>query len=200
VLPPRSSRLRSAAASRTSPITVGLVLSLLVVLGATVHYWFHDRRHRADRVEPERLAPPESGAVAAGSPLRGPRRVELEPHAADDGTEALLGEWRRGQRRPRAREAPALIEDWRRYQLLRQADEKAFERLELDGNLRAAIRKIDAEHRPRSAPPLVSTPGTPASEGEMEAARRAAIDVLLGADGARAFYSAEAAATIEAPK
>jgi Ni/Co efflux regulator RcnB len=183
-----------------SPITVGLALSLLVVAGAAVHVRSRGQRDRASQVEPERREPRESGVVAAGSLLRTPRWAAPEPHAADDGTKALLDEWRRGQRGPRAREAPALIEDWRRYRLLRQADEKAFERLELDGKFRAAIRKIDGQHRPRSAPPLVSTPGIPTSEGEMEAARRAAIDALLGAELASAFYSAETAAIIEVPK
>jgi hypothetical protein len=79
--------------------------------------------------------------------------------------------------------------------ILSQVDENLFGTLKLPESARAAIRRINQEHKSKAQEFLSSPDGGVAQLEAAEQARRAAIDTVLDADVAKDFHAGELAAT-----
>ena len=205
--------------ARLSPITIGLPFLASLALAGAVYSVFSSRLPRATHTaNPEARdsgLQPEPYAVGSGpadqtailkrlpaSAVIRPLAIIEDKSVTDEAVAAappspggLLA--RDDLPRPRV-DRRAMMQAWRRYSQVRRADELAFESLKIAEPARAAIRKINDEHRPKMRD-LASTPpdgGAEAVERD-ETVRRVAIDGVLGADAAKEFYTAEASAKLK---
>ncbi|MES1165338.1 MAG: hypothetical protein ABUR63_06270 [Verrucomicrobiota bacterium] len=81
-----------------------------------------------------------------------------------------------------------------RFHLTRRADELVFETLKIDEGTRAAVRMINETQRPVRRPAESAVGVANAPDAAMIAARRDALEKLLGSTVASTFHETEAAA------
>jgi hypothetical protein len=95
----------------------------------------------------------------------------------------------------RALQWRALAIAGRNSRVIKEADERAFEGLSLPEDARAAIRRINEDYLRRKQELQVPPGATPAAAGagdsQPDRERRAALEQLLGEDGARQLHDAE---------
>ncbi len=193
--------------TRPNPIIVGVVVLSAMVLGSEM-YAIYRWRHRARPApieEPEREPPanrlPEPAVVAPPTPAPSPPppsgSIPADDPLAPEGAGAIAETAIAIPRRPLF-VAPDAEE------VLREADEQAFESLTMPESIRETIRRLNEDHAAklrvlRSGDPGNLSPGpqieAPLTTPGTNQTRRAALDELLGVDTARRFDAAEHAAT-----
>lgn len=183
---------------RLNPIVVGSLILAPSILGVEAYLLFgsHHRPPPATAAPQAEAAPaPPPPRVVAPPPTPPPEMPppppQDSPSATDDeidgGTEAAL--WRRQG-----------VLAAHRLQMMRDADEAAFQKLNLPEATRAAIRAIDDEYvrasqalqARREAEQAAGVDSQlPAGDINAEQTRHAAIESLLGPTGAATFTVAE---------
>jgi hypothetical protein len=198
----------SGLGTRVSPLIVALAAIGLAVMGTAGYLLVRPRPHRvtaaispASSDEPERqpmAAPPLPEAAPA---LRPPAVVApvVPPQPAESAPEPPAREIQNAAVKKRA----LLMADHNQRVTL-EADERAFETLQLPDPTRAAIRQINAGYVKTTRDSIEAnaaawSPGEQlganvAKNDESDRARRAALKEVLGADGVAAFETAEYAA------
>ncbi len=172
-----------------------------LILGALVHFMLRSRADVRGTV-----ADPGSAELPADRPARDPRAVwtrtsavasPVRPLPAVAASPALVVEVATpATAEPTVippRRSAAAMEVLRRYRLTQQADEMALESLRIAEADRAAIRKINEEHRPPRSNVIPSVAdGGAENPDRREANRRVAIEKVLGDTAAKEFFAAEA--------
>ena len=187
--------------ARPHPIIVGLVALGALVIGLEVYLLHRPRRRAAPVVSdeapaaevPQPAQPVPPAAVApAPAPAALPPPVPPVPTAsAAPAVAAIPPEADAGTDQVPARTKRPLFVAPAPERVLRDADEQAFQALQLPETTRAAIRKINEAHaetqRALRDGSITTAEGLPT--------RRAAIEQLLGAEAAHQFSAAENVAT-----
>lgn len=197
--------------ARVNPIKLSVYVLVLLALVVFVNEVLRARRTQAPRESnldtleglrdgagPQRSRTDLGRELLALPPPQLP--VATEGALVLDAGEAApqLHESREGQQRPLTG-TRALMQLWQRYRWRRRIDENAFEPMRIKEIDRAAIRKITVEHRlrPRDLMGLSSEEVSKLLQ-DTEDSRRKAIEGLLGADLASAFFAAESSAELRA--
>jgi hypothetical protein len=151
---------------------------------------------------PIAAAPP--GATPAAAPAPPPTESDPPPPAESDPPPPAAQALPDPAAVAAALKQRALLSASHNQQLVVSADEQTFERLHLPETTRAAVRQINEEYRRKTESQLGADPSglsadqqigaNIAGNSDADRARRAAIDTLLGPDGAREFSAAEYAA------
>jgi hypothetical protein len=189
--------------ARPHPIFIGLVAMAGLVIGLEVHLLHRSRRRAAPVVSDEapfaEAPPPAPAAAVAPAPVAPPVPAALPPPSPpvqpSSSAAAASGAIPAGadggtDQGPAQTKRPLFVRP-EPERVLRDADEQAFETLQLPEATRAAIRKINETYadtqRQLRAGLITTTEGLPT--------RREAIQQLLGAEAGHQFETAEHVAT-----
>lgn len=193
--------------ARLSPITVGVLVVMSLVLGAAVYVVSRSNHHVDTTPVPNqtdewRAPPPPEHLPVVGTPKRVPRPAVSPP--APPRQLAIPA--------PAAVVAPpsavtissilqkrALLNAAHHQELTQKADERVFEILQMSEAQRVAIRQINEDFGKRARELVNAAPGMLAEQRpesfakntDADRARRAALENLLGVDAARAFDTNE---------
>ena len=193
---------------RLSPITFGISLLLLLTSGAFVLIVSRAKRQagrEGDLIDIDGSTPgPEPARSLPILGLDFPRTSPQPVSAAirhDDEAAATTrrSDWSGGQRRRPPSTGESFVMNYQRYSFVRRADAFAFERLRVVEPQREAIRKINVEYR--LAPEAFSGLTVEERSERLErsqAARRAAIEIVLGPAAAKDFFLAESSVNPQA--
>ena len=204
----------TAPRTRVSPIIVGLTAIAVLVMGTGGYLLLRPHpRHvpavaalaEADDSEPEPIAAPPAPAppLAAASAPAPPAPDPPPPEAPRPSAAAPVDPPPREVQSAAVKKRALLMADHNQRVIL-EADERAFEALQLPDATRAAIRQINASYVKSRRDAIEAnaaawSPGEQlganlAKSDESDRARRAALKEVLGADGVSAFETAEYAA------
>jgi len=197
----------SGLKTRFSPIIVGLAAIAVLVLGTEGYLLLrpHERNvSAADSEGRSRAAPPAPAPPVQPPPTASAPAAPAPPPEAPQPAVAAGGEPPPREVQSAAIKKRALLMGDHNQRVTLEADERAFDTLQLPDATRAAIRQINAGYVKTTRDAIEAnaaawSPGEQlganlAKNDDADRARRAALKEALGADGVSAFETAEYAA------